>query len=354
MTKHGKLFGICLFVFAYLLLANTVALAATITVGRDGAANYLTSNYANDAACIQAALDNARSGDTIIIRAGTYIINNRLTQYNKNLNIIGEGNVILRMQTAEGANNGLYLSGAIIGNRTLSANAVKGSTQIVLNDASNVRPNDIIKLWKDVKWCTLDYPDQLTGEMYKIKAVSGNTVTLTEPLLRDYPSSISKIIVDRPIEVHVKNICVQGRDATRMHEGIALRYVIDSSVENCQVRDTGLAGISFYSSYNVKAFNNDVRNTILPGSGYGIGIWSGTAHAEIYSNTLLNNRHCVTLNSDERNTLVRGVYVHHNVCSGASIPSSNAMTLIPLPWIISWRIIRLRYKQVFMHLVMER
>lgn len=37
---------------------------------------YLTSDYTDDAACIQAALDNSKSGDTITIREGDYHIKN--------------------------------------------------------------------------------------------------------------------------------------------------------------------------------------------------------------------------------------------------------------------------------------
>jgi len=287
---------------------------------------YLTSNYPDDAACIQAALDSAKSGDTITIREGDYY-----------MNIIGEGKVTLYLQTAEGVNNGLYFAGSMITNKPLSANAKNDSSQIVLTDASQVRQNDLIKIWKDVQWCPLDDPGQMTGEVYVVKSVKGNVVTLTETLLRDYSTSNnSKLIVYRPIEMHIKNLYIQDSGATKQHEGIALRYCINSSVENCHVKDSGFAGISFYCSYNVTAYNNDVRNCILPGSGYGIGIWSGTAYADIDSNYLENCRHCVTLNTDRRDTLVRRVYVHHNDCIGATIAGSIVIDAHPIAidWIV--------------------
>jgi len=67
-----------LFAFALFLLtlSSPAALAANIIVDDDAepavSGLYLTSKYPDDAACIQAALDSAKSGDTITIREGDY------------------------------------------------------------------------------------------------------------------------------------------------------------------------------------------------------------------------------------------------------------------------------------------
>ena len=55
---------------------------STITVGKSGAVDYLTSNYATDDACIQAALNAAKSGDTIKIYEGEYKIVKQELQQN--------------------------------------------------------------------------------------------------------------------------------------------------------------------------------------------------------------------------------------------------------------------------------
>src|SRR5665811_1260103 len=83
----------------YLALSSPAALAANIVIdkqagpaGPAGPGLFHTPNYANDAACIQAALDNSKSGDTITIRGGDYYITKGISQKDKSLNIIGEGN----------------------------------------------------------------------------------------------------------------------------------------------------------------------------------------------------------------------------------------------------------------------
>ena len=132
-------------------------MAANIVIdkqaGPAGPGLFHTPDYANDAACIQAALDNSKSGDTITIRGGDYYITKGIYQKNKSLNIIGEGKVTLHIQTSEKEINEIYFGGSLITSKTLYANAKKGSSQVVLTDASQVRQNDLIKIWKNVQWC---------------------------------------------------------------------------------------------------------------------------------------------------------------------------------------------------------
>ena len=329
----------CLTIFALaficFILSSPAALASNIVIDDDAqpavSGLYLTSDYKDDAACIQAALDNSKSGDTITIREGDYYITKRIYQKDKSLTIVGEGEATLHLQTAEGVNKGLYFEGSKITTKSLSANAQKGSSQVVLSDASQVRQNDLIKIWKNVQWCPLDYSDQMTGEMYAVKSVSGNVVTLNQPLLRDYKlSETAQAEICRPIEMHIKNIRIQDSSATTSHEGLALRFCKDSSVTDSWFKDSGFAAVSFYSSFNVDASNNEIYNCIKPGSGYGVGIWSGTAFANIENNDIENCRHAITSNTDERKTLNRDVEISNNNIIGANIETSMAIDAHPV------------------------
>jgi len=185
-----------------LMLISPSALAANIVIdkkaGSAGQELFHTPNYANDSACIQAALNSSQSGDTITIRGGDYYLPKEIYQKNKSLNIIGEGKVTLHLQTPdrginEEDNREIFFNGSLITSTNLSANAKKGSSQVVLTDASQVHQNDLIKIWKNVQWCPVpngdDYPDQMTGEMYAVTNVNGNVITLNQPLLRDYTLS---------------------------------------------------------------------------------------------------------------------------------------------------------------------
>ncbi|AKB71733.1 hypothetical protein MSMAC_1843 [Methanosarcina mazei C16] len=332
-----------LFVLSLTLLVSTFfyttlsdpALASDIVIDDDAqqavSGMYLTSDYTDDAACIQAALDNSKSGDTITIREGDYYITKRIYQKGKNLNIVGEGKVTLHLQTPEGLKNGLYFTGSTIKTTTLAANAQKGSSTIVLSDASQVRPNDLIKIWKDVQWCPLDYPDQKTGEMYYVESVSGNVVTLNQPLLRDYKlSDTVQAEIYRPIEMHIKNIGIQDNGATAKHMALTLEYCKDGSITDSWIKDSGLAAISMYSCFNMDVNNNKIYNSILSGSGYGVGAWSGSAFINIHNNYIENCRHCITGNTNERRTLIRDITISDNEIVGAAIEGSNAIDAHPI------------------------
>lgn len=318
-----------------LVLSSPAASALNIIIDDDAqpavSGLYLTSNYANDATCIQAALDNSKSGDTITIREGDYYITNRIYQKDKSLNIVGEGEVTLHLQTAESESSGIFFTGSMITSKPLSADAKKGSSQIVLTDASQVRQNDLIKIWKNVKWCPLDYPDQMTGEMYAVQSVNGNTVTLNQPLLRDYKlSETVQVEIYRPIEIHIKNIRIQDSSATASHHGLTLKYCKDSSVTDSWFKDSGYAALSFYSCFNVDVKNNEIYDSLFPGSGYGVAVWSGSAFVNIENNRIENCRHTITGNTNERKSLNRDVVITNNILKGANISGANVIDAHPV------------------------
>jgi PKD repeat protein len=318
-----------------LVLSSPAALAANIVIDKEtgpaGPGIFHTPNYANDATCIQAALDNSKSGDTITIREGDYYIKNRIYQSRKSLKIIGEGEVTLHIQTPEKEFYGIYFSGSLITSKNLAANAKKGSSQVVLTDASQVRQNDLIKIWKNVKWCPLDYPDQMTGEIYAVKSVNGNVVTLNEPLLRDY--SLSETVqteVYRPIEMHIKNIRLEDTGATTSHHGLVMQYCKDSSVTNSWFSNSGFGAICLYSCFNVDVNNNEIYDCLKPGSGYGVNVASGSAFVNIEQNHIENCRHAITGNSAELKSLNRDVFIAENTLLGAKIAGSDVVDAHPV------------------------
>ncbi len=334
MKNLKTIITILILTLFYLALSSPAALAANIVIDKEAGPVetdlFHTSSYANDAACIQAALDHSKSGDTITIDKGDYYITKVISQKNKNLNIVGKGKVTLYIQTSNKEINDIYFCGSLITNKTLHANAKKGSSQIVLTDASKVHKNDLIKIWKNVQWCPLNYPDnypgQMTGEMYAVKSVNGNVVTLNQPLLRDYNlSETVQVEVYRPIEIHIKNLRIQDTGATTLHHGLTLQYCKDSSVTNSWFKDIDYAALNFYSCYNVSVNNNEIYNSLRPGSGYGVAVWSGSAFVNIEHNHIENCRHTVTGNSAELKSLSRDVYIANNTLIGANITGSNVV-----------------------------
>jgi PKD repeat protein len=201
---------------------------------------------------------------------------------------------------------------------------------VVLTDASLVRKNDLIKIWKNVQWCPLNvpdnYPDQMTGEMYAVKSVNGNILTLNQPLLRDYSlSETVQVEVYRPVQIYIKNIRIQDRSETMSHHGLVMQYCKDSSVTNSWFNNSGFGAVCLYSCFNVSVNNNKMYNSLLPGSGYGVNVASGSAFVNIDHNHIENCRHAVTGNSAELKSLNRDVIIANNTLIGAKITGSNVV-----------------------------
>ncbi len=328
--KNLKTFMIIfILIFIFLSLSSSSALAANIVIDKqtepDGSNLFHTPNYENDSACIQAALNYSKSGDTITIYGGDYYLPEEIYQTNKSLNIIGKEKVTLHLQTPDRGmnkevNREIFFNGSNITNTNLSANAKKGSSQIVLTDASQVRKNDLIKIWKNVQWCPSDYPDQMTGEMYAVKSVKGNVVTLNQPLLRDYKLSENvQVEVYRPIQMNIKNIRIEDTGSTTIHHGLVLQYCKDSSVTNSWFNNSGFDDLCLYSCFNVSVSNNEMYNALHSDCGYGINVASGSAFVTITHNHIENCRHTVTGNSDERKSLDRDVFIANNTLIGAKV-----------------------------------
>jgi parallel beta-helix repeat protein len=291
-----------------------------IYIGPSGSAGATyTCPGSADQTIINSALTAAPNGSTVYFLPGNYYITGRIISQYKSINIIGLGEVNIYKSVAEAVSNGIYIEGRIITqNMSVMASAAKGATAVTVSSGTSILAGDIIKIWNDDLWCPLDYTvgsgnPQYTGEMYRVTSKNGNIITLSEPLLRAYNTTdAAKINVYRPIEVHIENIKILDYDDTATHSGISIRYCVNSSISNCEVWDSGLDGISVYSSYNVDIYNNKVHNSVKVGSGYGICIWSGTAHSRIHNNFIEKCRHCISMNSDERVSLVRNAWIYNN------------------------------------------
>jgi uncharacterized membrane protein len=163
----------------------------------------------------------------------------------------------------------------------------------------------------------------MTGEIYAVKSVNGNVITLNQALLRDYRlSETVQVEVYRPIQMHIKNIRIEDTGAEMFHHALVMRYCSDSSVTNSWFNNSGFGAVCLYSCFNVSVKNNEIYNSLFPGSGYGVNVASGSAFVNIDNNHIENCRHAVTGNSDERKSLDRDVFVTNNTLIGANIRGS--------------------------------
>ncbi len=105
----------------------------------------------------------------------------------------------------------------------------------------------------------------------------------------------------------------------------SMQYCKDSSVTNSWFNNSGFGALCLYSCFNVSVNNNEMYNSLLPGSGYGVNVASGSAFVNIDHNHIENCRHAITGNSAELKSLNRDVFIADNTLIGANITGSNVV-----------------------------
>lgn len=300
-------------------------------IAKTGDADYLASAYADDTACIQTALNEVPSGSKIFIRSGVYNITRVIYQSGKDLEITGVGDVIFKCITNQPET--IAFSGTNVGStRMLTQNANQGTYDIKLDNGGSIRAGDLIKINNTDKWAPNDpnYKNQLTGEMYMVKSVSGNTVTITQPLMRNYLTSAgSKAVVFRPIKLRIDNIkFIQGIEggSTGKKDGLTFEICKESSLINCTFEDFGRVSVKISKCFDMQVSGCTIRNCNMAGNGYGVCINDASAGIRIVNNYIENCRHCITSGANASDSgLNRGIVISDNIIIGSKIKDANVI-----------------------------
>lgn len=237
--------------------------AATVIVGKSGVVDYLTTDYASDDACIQAAIDyvNGLGGGSVLIREGTYILKATLTICD-NVLLYGVGyKTILKADT--------NLNDNLIKN----LDSIGGNSSIIIEkmllDGNKV--------------------NQSSGSNHCIFFDNVNTFLISDVLVKDCYGSDS-IFIDNCNNITINNIYASNGDGASVGvestnygsissvicnggtELIDLNYDVKYiSISNCVGYNQTSNGIDISGSEN-----NVVSNCVIVGAPEGITI-SGAA-----------------------------------------------------------------------------
>ncbi len=271
-----------------------------ITVAKNSEhADFKTVTYSyDDTACVQAALNAAVDGQTIMFLDGTYNINvagGQLFQGGKSLNLVGYGNVVFNLTGGSADSGTIQFSGTQVLSTTLSSNVEIYSNTVTLLNVENVQIGDLLKIYSTDQWSPIEYPDLKTGEMYEIVGVNSSTkvVTLSQPLYRGYLSSNTTVKIYHPIQLNIKNIKFIGTGPTNSVNAITLLYVSHSKIENCGFVDNGKRSLRLSTCYDITVGNNVIRGSRYPAYGYGVEINNASAIITLTKNEISDCRHTI-------------------------------------------------------------
>lgn len=260
----------------------------TITVGPDITASDL-----------QAIIDTAAPGSTILMEAGTYYFDQTITLSTDGISLIGAGSDQTIINTTGLTQEAFAVGdGTMTGNFTLASDITKGTTTLTLNETHSFEPGDYIYLEResteafydeigDETWRNTEVP--LRTSIVEVIAVDGNTLTLATGVHFDFTTgettireismaedmTIGGFTVDYGLgtadpSLFENTLPEYDRDAVIQVEGTA-----DLTIYDITAYDVPSLGINFALSTNISADSIEItgaHNKGDGGNGYAIQI----------------------------------------------------------------------------------
>lgn len=158
------------------------------------------------------------------------------------------------------------------------------------------------------------------GEVVKVVAVSGDTITLDVPLMTQYNYSWKvQYDVYRPKPLNISGLNIYASQSS-LFGGLGISNKLNAYIENSILdKVSGSVGISVSTSYNTKINNVEVNNGYYAGTTTSYGIQdNGSTSTVILNSKFSNNRRAVDFSGNIPSHL--GVV---NSCTVVSNPSVN-------------------------------
>jgi polygalacturonase len=318
---------------------TTTTKSATTPAGSVNVKDYgATGNgTTDDTAAIQRAIDAvAASGGTVIFPAGTYKCLN--VRAKSNVNLVGNEATLIKSATTSDTSAVINVSGEeTTVTSKLAIDTKVGTATIEVASAKNFAQGDYIIIRDN----TYKY-DQYgrNQEFRQIKAISGNTITLTEATIGSYAVAKQAEVVKMEPVANMKITGLTIKVPIGTHgAGIYGNLAYNVTVENCTVTGAWeMGGIIFERSAYVNINNNTIQDgqDIASGSGSGYGFGFGeSSHncvaqnnytSNIRENFLTDNtRYCSIINNTDVNAYDDS-YNTHGRGSEHSVISNNKST----------------------------
>ena len=249
----------------------------------------------DDTAAIQAAVDSGaniiegsgltyRITDTIQVTTGDIVL--------QNINLVGP----LTGPIASAATYPTFLefNGTQGSNVSLTTDAAKGDNQITVASTAGLAVDQWVRLQSDeVLWGSTNKG----GELAKIKAIAGSTLTFYDALYLNYTLADNSNIapLDTLENIVVRDCSVAGDPATSLQTGIRFNYCANVSLENFRSTDCQYSHIVFATCADAKVLGGQGERTSTAVSlNYGVTVSFASNNVVIDGYTGRTMRHTVT------------------------------------------------------------
>lgn len=255
----------------------------------------------DDAGAIQTAIDGAPNPAVIFFPAGTYRIQARLN-LKSGIVLRGEG---YRQTHLECLNNGgcINLAGSLAGSFVnLQSGLAKGSTQIVVADASSFVVGQGGEIQQDnIVASSASWGQVAVGQMVKIVAISGNTLTIEPPLHLEYGLNYNPQI--RPVR-YIEQVGIEDLHLKRLDSGSeGENNIAITRSANCWIRRVESEGSEKYHIGVSESLYIEIRDSYIHhayyrgdgGQGYGVSLARHVTAVLVENNIFNELRHAMIM-----------------------------------------------------------
>ena len=213
----------------------------------------------------------------------------------------------------------------------LSVNAVKGSYEITLSDASQFVTGDVIRLYQfDEDYMFSSWAYKTLGQVVEITAIDGNELTLADPLNHNYPLTrtpyVKKLNPRRGAGIECMKI-VREDATTGQTDNININYAYNCVVRNVEMENSNFAHISINSSAHVQIEGCYIHHAHAyggGGQGYGVVAQFATSFCLTQNNIFNHLRHSMLIQAGANANVFGYNYSYDPYWESGSLPQNAA------------------------------
>lgn len=258
----------------------------------------------DDTAAIQAALNAAPVGSTVLFPPGVYVVTSELV-VDKTLHLSGYGATLdargVPAGTAYGQVVALRLTGKLGAPVAVSSPVTKWSRAITgIADTAGLASGDLVLIANEEQPVPgMTRVDRDKGELAVVQSVDSSTqVTLSTGALFDYGVTGLRLHKVNPIQgATVRGLSIRMGGTGSWHNGLTVQYGRNITVAGVTVDGAEDVAISLNTVYGGTVAGCYVSNSWSPaatgGTGYGVAVVEGSRHVTVQANQFYACRHFV-------------------------------------------------------------
>jgi len=303
------------------ILAGDNGRCATYTIAANDASNHVKAQAdyvcdgTNDDAEIQAAIDALpSSGGKILLSAGTFAIGTSLSIERSDVIIEGQGQGTVLDVTALGAwEAGVAVAGSITEtSATLASDASSGDITVTVStgQGSNFSAGDWVRIRSEA---VFNGGSQKYGEIRRVASVSGDDITLTEPITFDYATADTATIDLLAMRTGLKfsSFKVLGEGSSTQC-GLEFMQCADVVVTAITTEDCDWVGVRFVDCVNTYVCESSIYCCNKAEYGYGVEASNASRDVVVTGNHFSDCRHAFANGGDNTYGIQHGLVFSEN------------------------------------------